>query len=335
MRWSDVRHVIRNGGVQLNGEKCTDPSKNLQKGMKLTVDLSVSKEPQRGHEKPAKRRFDRDQGPDQPTIRYVDKHIVVVDKPAGMTTVRHKHEAAEHGERAQKFLPPTLADVLPGMLAKGDPNKKRERVRAVHRLDKDTSGLVVFARTAEAERQLGIQMRKHSIERKYLALVRGQAKADRIVSTLVPDRGDGLRGSTDRNDPSGKQAITNVTVAEELGEFTLVECQLETGRTHQVRIHLGERGTPLCGERMYDRPLRGAINRDTSGAGRTMLHACFLSIDHPETGKRMKWSSSLPADMKDVLQHLRKAARRQARVEEDSEEPPSRGKLSERFGKSE
>ncbi|MGF1581075.1 MAG: RluA family pseudouridine synthase [Gemmataceae bacterium] len=258
-----------------------------------------------------------------------------MDKPAGMTTVRHKHEAAEHGERAQQFLPPTLADVLPGMLARGDTTKKREGVRAVHRLDKDTSGLVVFARTAEAKRHLGLQMRKHSIERQYLALVRGQAKSEQIVSKLVRDRGDGRRGSTDDNDSEGKRAVTNVSVIEELRDFTLVECRLETGRTHQVRIHLGERGTPLCGERIYDRPLDGPYERDTSGANRTMLHACFLSIDHPETGKTMKWSSSLPPDMKELLQDFRKAAKRESASDNESQQQNlTRGKLSDRFGKS-
>ncbi len=335
MRWSDIRHVIRNGGVQLNGTNCIDPSKNLQKGQKVTVDLSVSKETKQSHEKPKNRRSPQNQRLDQPTIRYVDKHIIIVDKPAGMTTVRHKHEVAEHDERARNFLPPTLADVLPGMLAKEDPTKKRERVRAVHRLDKDTSGLVVFAKTAEAERKLGLQMRKHTIERKYLALVRGQAKAEQIISTLVRDRGDGRRGSTEHNAPDGKRAVTNVAIVEELGEFTLVECRLETGRTHQVRIHLGEQGTPLCGERIYDRPLDGYPVRDTSEANRTMLHACFLSIEHPENGKRMKWSSSLPTDMKVVLQNLRKAARRPAPSDQPQEENQTRGKLSERFGSSE
>src|SRR5439155_9104941 len=138
-------------------------------------------------------------------------------------------------------------------------------VRAVHRLDKETSGLVVFARTVEAERQLGQQFRAHTVERSYLAVVRGRAEPGRIESSLVEDRGDRRRGSSTRPG-AGKRAVTHLTVVERLGDYTLVQCRLETGRTHQVRIHLGERGTPLCGERVYDRPVHGKPVPDPSGA---------------------------------------------------------------------
>jgi 23S rRNA pseudouridine1911/1915/1917 synthase len=96
-----------------------------------------------------------------------------------------------------------------------------------------------------------------------------------------------------------------VRVVETLGEFTLVECELETGRTHQVRIHLGEAGTPLCGERVYDRPLHGQPLPDGSGAKRPLLHAAFLAIDHPATGKRMEWQAKLPDDMSALIKRLR------------------------------
>src|SRR5262249_22528948 len=122
-----------------------------------------------------------------PLIRFADAHLVVVDKPAGLTTMRHPEEVRAFGAPARRFLPPTLADLLPGLLSKarlgGQP-----RVRAVHRLDKDTSGLVVFARNLEAERRLGQQFRGHTIERRYLAVVRGRASEQRIESLLVRDR---------------------------------------------------------------------------------------------------------------------------------------------------
>ena len=204
--------------------------------------------------------------PGQPVIPYADAHLVVVDKPAGITTTRHAQEAAEFGRRARRFLPPTLADSLPGLLAQRRAGKPGP-VWAVHRLDKETSGLVVFARTRPAESNLGKQFRAHSIERRYLAIVRGRAEPGRIESFLIDDRGDGRRGST--TEPGqGKRAVTHVCVIEKLGDYTLVECRLETGRTHQVRIHLAERGTPLCGERVYDRPLHGKPLADGSGAGR-------------------------------------------------------------------
>jgi 23S rRNA pseudouridine1911/1915/1917 synthase len=230
---------------------------------------------------------------------------VVVDKPAGLTTMRHREEAAEFGPRAQRYLPPTLADQLPALLAQGHLGK-RTPIYAVHRLDKETSGLVVFARSKEAERNLGKHFRSHTIERRYLAVVRGPAKAGRIESYLVRDRGDGRRGSTAQHG-DGKRAVTHLRVLEDLGDYTLVECRLETGRTHQVRIHLGESGTPICGDHVYDRPLHGKPVPDRSGAPRLALHAANLGLQHPATGKRMVWESPLPKDLKTLVARLRAA----------------------------
>ncbi len=254
----------------------------------------------------------RERGP-APVIRYADAQIVVVDKPAGLTTMRHPEEAAEFGARARRFLPPTLADLLPGLLRdreQRDAKHKRGpgkpiRVIPVHRLDKETSGLVVFARTPEAARHLGGQFRTHETGRLYRALVRGQAQSGRIESRLIPDRGDGRRGSTPQP-AEGQRAVTHVRVVEPLGDFTLVECRLETGRTHQVRIHLGEQNIPLCGERVYDRPLHGRPLPDGSGAKRPMLHAAVLGLTHPATGAAMRWESPLPADMSELLGRLRR-----------------------------
>lgn len=224
--------------------------------------------------------------------------------------MRHPEEAAEFG-RGKRFLPTTLADLLPDILArrhKGTP----PHVRPVHRIDKETSGLVVFALTQDAESHLGKQFRAHSIERRYVALVRGDAKEGRIESLIVRDRGDGRRGSNEsprvatRGRDAGQRAVTHVRILERLSGFTLVECQLETGRTHQVRIHLGETGTPLCGERIYDRPLHGKPLPDSSSAARPMLHAARLGLVHPATGKKLAWEAELPEDMKKLVERLRK-----------------------------
>jgi 23S rRNA pseudouridine1911/1915/1917 synthase len=250
-----------------------------------------------------------DPSPPPPRIRYVDDQVVVVDKPAGLTTMRHAEEAAEFGVRARRYLPSTLMDLLPDLLTRkqgksGRQRGDRPRVLAVHRLDRDTSGLVVFARTPEAARHLGRQFREHRIQRRYLALVRGKAVSERIESALVRDRGDGRRGSS--TEPGGQRAVTEVRVVEELGAYTLVECRLETGRTHQVRIHLGERGTPLCGERVYDRPLHGRPLPDGSGAQRPLLHAASLGFEHPVTGKPLSFRSPLPRDMVKLLRRFRR-----------------------------
>src|SRR5262249_47286745 len=149
------------------------------------------------------------------------------------------------------------------------------------------------------------QFRAHAVARKYLALVRGRPKAGPIESWLIADRGDGRRGSGPPGD--GQHAVTHVRIVEELGPFTFVECQLATGRTHQVRIHLGEAGAPLCGERVYDRPVNGVPLPDESGAKRTMLHAAFLGFHHPATGTWLEWESPPPADMSELLSKLRTA----------------------------
>jgi len=127
----------------------------------------------------------------------------------------------------------------------------------------------------------------------------------------VRERGVRLAGNictdVDRRVRSGQHAVTEVRALEQIGYFTLVECRLETGRTHQVRIHLGEQGMPLCGERIYDRPLHGQPMPDNSGAKRPMLHAASLAILHPATGRSMAWESPAPDDMYQMLRKLRKA----------------------------
>jgi len=234
-------------------------------------------------------------------IVYADAAIVVVHKPAGLTTMRHAYEEAEFGERGRRYLPKTLADYLPSLL--GSP---RCKVYAVHRLDRDTSGLVVFARTPQAAQALAEQLRHHRIDRRYWAITRGVPPEGKLESWLVRDRGDGRRGSASAEVAGAKHAVTYVRVIEKLGTFALVECRLETGRTHQVRIHLGEAGSPLCGERIYDRPLHGKPYPDDSGATRPMLHARTLGFVHPLTGEHLLWEAPPPADFLELMERLRR-----------------------------
>jgi 23S rRNA pseudouridine1911/1915/1917 synthase len=292
--WSKVKRLVESGTVRVAGQKITDPAHRLKLGKHVEV---VAPQPP-GGSKPARARLataPKFDGP-MPVLIYSDDSVAVIDKPPGLTTMRHAEEAAEFGERGKKYLPATLADLLPAML--GRPGKA---VRAVHRIDRDTSGLVVFARTKPAEEHLTEQFKAHTIERRYLAIVRGRPTNGTIESQLIHDRGDGRRGSG----PNGQRAVTHVKVQEQLGDFALVECRLETGRTHQVRIHLGEAGWPLCGERVYDRPLKGVPAADASGARRPMLHAARLGLTHPATSERMTWESAPPADFKDLLTKLR------------------------------
>jgi 23S rRNA pseudouridine1911/1915/1917 synthase len=247
-------------------------------------------------------------------IRYLDTHLAVVEKPAGMTTTRHEDERQLSARQRQ--LQPTLDELLPRLIAKveGGSGKGKKgargsvrRVRAVHRLDRDTSGLMIFARTAQAEKHLGQQFRVHSITRRYLAVVRGVVEAQTIESHLVRDRGDGRRGSTSLPNV-GKRAVTHVRPIEPLGDYTLIECRLETGRTHQIRIHLAEAGHPLCGEKVYGQPLFRAGQPDTSGAPRLSLAAVELGFVHPVTGETMHFETPPPADLADFIGRLRRAA---------------------------
>ncbi|MFL5342420.1 MAG: RluA family pseudouridine synthase [Gemmataceae bacterium] len=292
MSWSQARQMIERRRVRLAGQVCADAVRRVQPGQRVEV---ISDKPAR-RSKPRTEPKKPAPALPRPALVHLDDWIVVVEKPASVTTMRHAEEAAEFGPRGKHYLPPTLADALPPLV--GGP------VRAVHRLDRDTSGLVVFARTPEAERELGKQFRAHTIARKYLAVVRNRPAAGRIESNFVRDRGDGRRGSG-VDDGDGQRAVTHIAVVEELGDFTLMECRLETGRTHQVRIHLGELGTPICGETIYDRPLHGAPVADDSSSARLALHAALLGLHHPETREWMEWESPLPDDLNQLVSRLR------------------------------
>jgi 23S rRNA pseudouridine1911/1915/1917 synthase len=302
-----ARVLIKGARVQINRWVCRNLNQRVRAGDRIQVDTSAlkkaapRKEPRSAAGQPRNARTRARRKP-RFNIRVVhwDDDLIVVDKPAGMTTVRHRSEVDELGAKAKRFLPPSLVDLLPRVLP-GE--ARRGRVRAVHRLDRDTTGLLVLARTPKAESHLGKQFRGHTVQRCYIALVRGAAQDQRLESRIAADRGDGRRGSSD--DPKAQRAITHIRVLERLGAFSLVECRLETGRTHQVRVHLGEQGTPLCGEKVYDRPLHGKPLPDESGASRPMLHAAELVLDHPTTGQRLHWEAGLPDDMRDLLAKLR------------------------------
>ena len=243
-------------------------------------------------------------------IRYLDSQVVVVEKPSGLNTVRHPSERQWHSSRRE--LVPCLNEVISRQIANTgsrisgvDP---RARLRIVHRIDKETSGLVVFARTVDAERALGAQFRDHTVKRRYLAIVTGHPNSGTIKSWLLRDRGDGRRGSG-ATDGIGKEATTHLTVLERLNGFSLVECRLETGRTHQIRIHMAELGHPVCGDPVYHLRLNGGILPDPSGAPRLALHATELGFVHPRTEEFLGWNMPLPPDLEALLSALRTGGR--------------------------
>ena len=239
-------------------------------------------------------------------IRHLDEHVVVVEKPSGLPTVRHPLER-DWTER-RKALAPTLEDLTPPLIVREEGRKAKgtlPRLRVVHRLDKETSGLVVFARTVTAERGLGKQFHAHTVVRRYLAVVPGFVAPQRIDRRLVRDRGDGRRGVADDPD-DGKAAVTLVDVEERLPGYTLLACRLETGRTHQIRIHLASLGHPVCGDKVYDHLSSGEVRPDPSGAPRLALHAVELGFQHPATRAPLHWTMPPPPDLTAFLDRLRR-----------------------------
>ncbi len=288
--WNQVRRVVETRRVRIGGDLCLDPARRLREGE--TVELL-------GVPGPAPR------ANQAIVIRYLDAHVVVVEKPSGVSTVRHPTERTWNARR--KALSPTLEDLVPSLIARQEGRRQKgtlPRLRIVQRLDKDTSGLVVFARSVAGERGLGKQFHAHTVKRRYLAIVPGSVLSQRITSRLMRDRGDGRRGST--NNPTlGKEAITHIDVVERIGAYTLLSCRLETGRTHQIRIHLAELGHPICGDKVYHLKPDGERRPDASGAPRLALHAAELGFEHPETKKELLWSMPLPPDLEAFFDRLR------------------------------
>jgi 23S rRNA pseudouridine1911/1915/1917 synthase len=289
--WSQVRKLIESRRVILNGNLCVDPARRL----KLPDVVKILPHPLAAPPSEA-----------DIHIHYLDTHVVVVEKPAGITSTRHKEEKNWPARRKQ--IQPTLDEMLPAVIAKHEgrrDKKKMPPVRAVHRLDRDTSGLMVFARTPTAQMHLEQQFRKHTTKRRYLAIVHGHVKEQTIETCFVRDRGDGIRGSTTLPN-TGKRSTTHVRPIEKFGDYTLVECRPETGRTHQIRIHLSEIGHPLCGEKIYLQPLFRQPVKDTSGAPRLALCAVELTFQHPITGQTMHFKSPIPADLMQFIENLRR-----------------------------
>jgi len=278
--WGKARSWIESGKVSVNGKTVLELRAFVLAGALLELNMNAPR-PGSGARKAAAAPLDRAR------VVYCDSQVVVVDKPSGISAVPY-----EKGETG------TLIEAVGVLLGQA-------RLEIVHRIDKETSGLMVFARTREAARELGNQFRFHTVHRRYLALAQGQVQSSVIRSTLIEDRGDGLRGSAP---PSwrvargeGQEATTHVSALENLAGATLIACRLETGRTHQIRIHLSEAGHPLLGERLYVRDYRG----ETLPAPRVMLHAAELGFKHPGSGADMKWERELPADFDQVLEQLR------------------------------
>ena len=296
--WSAVRKLLRGRRVSIGGVLCVDEARRLTEGEVVTVsDAPVSAPPTDS----------------EVIIRYVDQDLVVVEKPSGMTTLRRVSE--RNWSWARKNQQPTLDEAVPRLIRAHAAEKNNSRkihqrlpkLMSIHRIDRDASGLLVFARNKVAQTKIIQQFAEHDAVRKYFALIPGSI-SDRMIRTqLIRDRGDGLRGSTDRTD-IGQHAVTHIRTLRTIGRFSELECRLETGRTNQIRIHLAEQGHPICGDVKYRGPVDCPAISDDSGVHRLALHAAELKFDHPSDGRRMHFETSWPPDMQRFLNRLHVAS---------------------------
>ncbi len=264
---SAARKMILEGRGKVDG-KARRPSFTLKGGEHLVLELPPR---QAGHLL----------AQDIPlSVSYRDADIMVVNKPAGMVV----HPGAGHSRD-------TLANALAGEFGK---KVVGDRPGIVHRLDKDTSGLMVVALRGEAEAVLGAEIKARRVSRRYLALVHGRLTGSGLI--------DAPQGRDPRHRQrfavrvaGGRPAQTRFKVVRRCGEASLVECELVTGRTHQIRVHMSYIGHPLLGDKVYGR-------RD--GFPRQMLHAYRLAFSHPQDGRELSFSSPLPKDFREVLRQL-------------------------------
>jgi 23S rRNA pseudouridine1911/1915/1917 synthase len=219
-------------------------------------------------------------------IAWEDEHLLVVDKPAGIVV----HPAGRQGS----------GTLVHGLVALDAAGGDEERPGIVHRLDRDTSGLLVVARSEEAHARLQELIRRRQVERRYLALVKGrpQSRTGRIEAPIGRDRLDRTRHSLDTATP--RDAITHFELLEQLPAHALLEVRLETGRTHQIRVHLEAIELPVAGDPVY-----GA--RGDLGLERQFLHAHRLTFAHPLTGEHVDVESPLPEDLAAALERARSA----------------------------
>lgn len=284
LSWSKARDLVTGGRVRIDGKAETDPARRLREGERIEVggekDAAPTREPN--------------------LIVHLDPDVAVLRKPAGLMTVPFEPTDRD------TLLSHAKVAIRRFEASRGVSNSPS--LRAVQRLDKDTSGLVVFARTLPAQRHLQRQFTEHTALRRYLAVVHGEAANATYDTTLVPDRGDGLRGSwgvfrPPRGNPphEARQAVTHVSVVARLRRATLVSCLLETGRTHQIRIHLAEAGHPLVGETVYVRDFSGPWLT----APRLMLHAAELGFLHPRSEREVRFQENPPEEFAAVVEKLR------------------------------
>jgi 23S rRNA pseudouridine1911/1915/1917 synthase len=276
---SKAKNIVISGKVSLDGFPMSDPAFRLLGGENISWNMAMPN-PRRQQSMAGFR------------VVFEDGHLIIIEKPEGVSTV--PYERKDTG---------TALDLVREAWRRQGKRATVVPLYTVHRLDKDTSGLLCFAKTKLAERGLHQIFKHHLASREYLAVAHGKVTSGRIESRLIENRGDGLRGST-RAPHEGVAAITFVEVVETFSKATLCRVRLQTGRTHQIRIHLSESGHPLVGETVYIRDLL-KIGRKPLDSQRLLLHAATLGFVHPVTKSRLDFSCPLPQTFLNEIERLR------------------------------
>jgi len=276
--FSHAKHEVEVGHVTVNGQIVADPGAWVRPGDRVEHRPELPHYFHAGKARPL-------------TVLHVDAELLVIDKPAGLLV--HPTWAGEQ----DTVITRAVAEL-------SRRSGRRERVFVVHRLDRATSGVMLLARTQPAAKQLQLQFRAHSTERRYQALVRGDLNTETDV-----ERSIGRPTPTSRRAAlapgKGREARTVVRPIERFGAATLVEAELFTGRTHQVRVHLSDLGHPVLGDDVYGTP-----KEDPVQAPRLALHAAHLAFAHPRTGERLTFTLPLPADLDHLVVALRRRTER-------------------------
>jgi len=289
-----VQQLIEQGQVLVDGN-AAKPSLRLRGGEQVNV-LGPAK-------LPPLRAIPEDIPLD---IVYEDDDLAIVNKPAGMMV--HAGAGATQDERNRGTLVNALLHRFGRLSDVGD----ALRPGVVHRLDKETSGLIVIAKNEHAHRKLAEQFAQRQTKKTYIALVHGWLKSDRgtINAPISRDSVRRVRMTTRRS--GGREAITHYLVRQKIdsafGRFTLLEVKIDTGRTHQIRVHLSSLGHPVAGDRVYGAPAQIKGRSGAISLTRNFLHAAALELQHPRSGSPLAFQSELPPELKQFLQALQPAS---------------------------
>ena len=281
------RELIEDGLVTLDGVPAKRPSQSVAAGVRIGAEIQLRDRTRSGNS-----------GGGELRVVHEDEHLVVIDKPAGM--VAHPSGTVRGGTVAE------LAAARWGALPDPQGSADEQRSGIVHRLDADTTGLMVLARTEAAATGLLAQFRERQVEKHYLAIVHGEPRFDSDwIDAPVgrdprhPEKMAALRPG------EGREASTFYTTLERLGCASLVEARPKTGRTHQIRVHLTHVGHPLVGDRLYRPRSQRPLPREAPTPARQALHAAELEFQHPVTGEALRFEAPLPDDLERLLDWLR------------------------------